>query len=165
MTERWDENCKSCQAIQGLISITNTPRILETPHWIVEHVYPTSIKGWLVVVLNRHCRALHDLTTEEIQEFGRLLPLICQALHKILQTESEYVVQFAEGEGYHHVHFHVIARLPQWPDTLKGRRVFSVVGNDVENPLSSEDLTPLVLEIREYMLKQLPADLLIDVDK
>ncbi len=165
MKEKWDENCKSCQAIRGLISITNTPRILETPHWIVEHVYPTSIKGWLVVVLNRHCRALHDLIDEELLEFGKLLKFLCGALHEVLQTESEYVIQFAEGEGYHHVHFHVIARLQRWPDTLRGRKVMDAAGSDVKNPLSSEELMPLVSEIREYLQKYLPADLLINTDK
>ena len=48
------------------ISLTNAPRILETPHWIVEHGHPTEILGWLVLVLNRHCPAIHDLTAEEL---------------------------------------------------------------------------------------------------
>ena len=152
MEERFDPNCSSCQAIQGLISLTITPRILETPHWIVEHAHPTSIKGWLVMVLNRHCSALHQLTAEEFEEFSKLMPLLCQALHEILKTEKEYVVQFAEGEGFNHVHFHVIARLPDWLVSLKGRRVFSAAGDQVENPLSSEVLTPLALEIRDYLL-------------
>jgi len=165
MEEKWDESCKSCQAMQGLISITNTPRILETPHWIVEHIYPTSIKGWLVVALKRHCRALHDLTEEELLEFGKLLKSLCGALHEALQTESEYVIQFAEGEGFNHVHFHIIARLQQWPDKLRGRKVMDAAGSDVENPLSSEELMPLVLEIRKYLQKHLPAELSIKTRK
>ena len=67
MPERFDNSCSSCQAIQGLITLTNTPRILETRHWVVEHVHSTAIKGWLVVVLNRHCHALHQLTAEEFE--------------------------------------------------------------------------------------------------
>ena len=152
MKERFDPNCSSCQAIQGLISLTITPRILGTPHWIIEHAHPTSIKGWLIVVLNRHCSALHQLTAEEFQELGKLIPLICQALHEILKTEKEYVIQFAEGEGFNHVHFHVIARLPDWPASLKGRRVFSAHGDRVKNPLPGEVLTPLALEIRDCLL-------------
>ena len=154
MTERFDNSCSSCQAIQGLITITNAPRILETRHWVVEHVYPSSIKGWLVVALNRHCHALHQLTAEEFEEFGRLLPLLCQALHEVLKTEKEYVIQLAEGEGFNHVHFHVIARLPDWPESFRGPRVFSGAGENVENPLPGEVVTPLALEIREYLLKR-----------
>ncbi len=126
--ERFDDKCKSCQAIQGLISLTNSPRIFETDHWIIEHLHPSSIEGWLVVVLNRHCGALHQLTEEEFTELGRLLRILSQALHEILRTEKEYVVQFAEGDGFNHVHFHVIARLPAWPESLKGASVFSGAG-------------------------------------
>jgi len=81
------------------------------------------------------------------------MPLLCQALHDILKTEREYVVQFAESTN--HVHFNVIARLPDWPVSLKGPGVFSALGKQVENPLSSEVLTPLALEIRGYLLTRL----------
>ena len=152
MKARFDENCGSCQAIQGHIPLTNTPRILETPYWIIEHVHPTSVQGWLVIVLNRHCGALHELTAEEFAEFGRLLPVVCRALHEILDTDKEYVLQLAEGKGFHHVHFHVIARLPDWPAELKGPGVFSGLGEQVETLLTSEVLTPLALRIREYLI-------------
>lgn len=150
--QRFDRDCQSCKAIQGLISLTNAPRILETNHWIVEHAYPTCIKGWLVMVLKRHCRALHQLTSEETVEFTQLIPLLCQSLHKILNTDKEYIMQFAEGEGFNHVHFHIIARLPDWPTALKGPQVFSGLGNKVDDPLSSEVVTPLALEIQEYLV-------------
>ena len=154
MNDRFDSSCSSCQAIQGRVSLTITPRILETEHWIVEHIHPTSIKGWLVVVLNRHCNALHHLTSEEFEEFGRLLPLLCQVLNEVLKTEKEYVIQLAEGEGFNHVHFHVIARLHDWPESLRSRRVFSGAGEQIVNPLPGEVLTPLALEIREYLLER-----------
>jgi diadenosine tetraphosphate (Ap4A) HIT family hydrolase len=152
---RFDEQCRSCQALQGIISLTNAPRILETPYWVIEHAHPTSIKGWLVLVLNRHCKALHDLTSEEFAAVGRLLPLACQALHETLHTEKEYVLQLAEGQGFHHVHFHIIARLPEWPETLRGPRVFAGLGEQVVNPLSSEELTALALQIRDYLMSHL----------
>ena len=114
-----------------------------------------------MIVLKRHCRALHELTREEMLEFGELLSNTCQALHNVMGTESEYVVQFAEGDGFHHVHFHVIARLPQWPDALRGFQVISGIGKAVINPLQSEDLTPIVTDIREYLKNNLPIDLII----
>jgi diadenosine tetraphosphate (Ap4A) HIT family hydrolase len=149
--QHWDEECQSCQAIQGLISLTNTPRVFDTAHWAIEHIYPTSIKGWLVLIIKRHCRAIHDLTKVEAEELGKLLPLVCQALHVVMKTECEYVMQLAEGEGFHHVHFHIIARMPEWPDKLRGRRVFDSVGKDIKNPLSTEELLPLTLKIGEYL--------------
>jgi diadenosine tetraphosphate (Ap4A) HIT family hydrolase len=155
MEARFDSSCDSCKAIQEIISLTNAPRILETPHWIIEHVHPTSVRGWLVIVLNRHCSALHQLNAEEFLALGQLLPLVCQALHDTLNTKKEYVVQFAEGEPFDHVHFHVIARLPDWPASLEGPRVFSGLGNNVNSPLSSEITTPVALRIREYLLARI----------
>ena len=152
---RFDDSCKSCQAIQGLISLTNTPRIIETRHWVIEHAHPTAVRGWLVIVLNRHCSALHELTEEEFEELSHLLRLACQALHQVLDTEKEYVMQFAEGEGFNHVHVHVIARLPDWPPELKGPRIFSGLGSQVENPLESMELSPLVEKIGEYITSRL----------
>jgi diadenosine tetraphosphate (Ap4A) HIT family hydrolase len=154
MERLYDENCQSCQALQNLISLTVTPRVLETPYWIVEHAHPTSIKGWLVVILTRHCSALHGLTKAEWEDLGQLLPKLCQGLHKILDTEKEYIIQFAEGKRFNHVHFHVIARLPDWPDDLRGRRVFSGLGVSVNNALSADDLIPLVQELRAYLLSE-----------
>ncbi len=151
---KFDKDCQSCQALQNLISLTIAPRVFETPYWVVEHSHPTSIRGWLVVILARHCSALHELTKEEWDDLGHLLPKLCNSLHKVLGTEKEYIIQFAEGKGFNHVHFHVIARLPDWPDDLRGRRVFSGLGNSVENPLSADDLTSLVQELRAYLLSQ-----------
>jgi len=107
-----------------------------------------------VVVLARHCSALHELTKDEWEDLSQLLSKLCQGLHKVLGTEKEYVMQLAEGEGFNHVHFHVIARLPDWPDDLRGRRVFSGLGLSVENALSANDLTPLVQELRAYLLSE-----------
>ena len=154
MEGAFDKNCQSCQALQNLISLTITPRVFETPYWVVEHGHPTSIKGWLVIILTRHCKALHELTKDEWEDLGQLLPKLCQGLHKVLGTEKEYVIQLAEGEGFHHVHFHVIARLPDWPDDLRGIRVFSGLGESAKDTLSADDLTPLVQELRAYLLSQ-----------
>jgi len=154
MEGAFDKNCQSCQALQNIVPLTITPRVLETPYWVVEHGHPTSIRGWLVVVLARHCSALHELTKDEWEDLSQLLSKLCQGLHKVLGTEKEYVMQLAEGEGFNHVHFHVIARLPDWPDDLRGRRVFSGLGLSVENALSANDLTPLVQELRAYLLSE-----------
>jgi HAD superfamily hydrolase (TIGR01662 family) len=164
MTPQFDGNCSTCQSVQGKISLKNAPRILETTHWLVEHAHPTSVQGWLVLVLRRHALSLHELTPAEAAEFGRLLPLACQALHLTLQTEKEYVMQFAEKEGFGHVHFHVIARLPNWPDGLKGPAVFSGLGAQVENPLPAETTAPLALAIRDYLLPRWYELIIFDVD-
>ena len=158
--QRFDDTCLSCRALQGLISLSIAPTILETPYWSIVHAHPTSIRGWLVLVVRRHCAALHDLTPEESASLGRLIPLACQALHATLQTQKEYVIQFAEAEGFDHVHFHIIACLPDWPASQRGTNVFSQLGDQVQNPLSSDVVTPVAMEIRGFLLEQLdPSEL------
>ncbi len=149
----FDDTCHSCQAERGLIPLTNAPVIARTEHWRVEHAHPTSVRGWLVVVLRRHRRALHDLLLEEWQDLATLLPLLCRALHQTLGTEKEYILQFAEHPRAQHVHFHVIARLPDWPDDLWGPAVFNGLGDKAQDPLPSEVTTPLALQIRDYLLQ------------
>ncbi len=151
MNSQYDDQCKSCKNLQGKISLSNAPRIFETSHWIIEHGDPTSIKGWLVLVLKRHCQALHELSEVEYSELSKLLKSVCEALHTLLDTEKEYVIQLAEMEGFHHVHFHVIARGKDWPEKLIGPRVFSGLGEKVDNPLPSDVTTPIALQIQSFL--------------
>lgn len=162
MSEQYKEDCLSCQSIQGLIKLTNTPRILRTRHWVVEHAGSASIKGWIIVVIDRHCTAIHDLTEEEMVEFGKLTWIISQALYNTMKTEKEYVIQLSEGKGFAHLHVHIIARLPEWPDELRGIRVMRAMGESTEDGLDAEEVTPLALEIREYLLKNLPAEMIVE---
>jgi diadenosine tetraphosphate (Ap4A) HIT family hydrolase len=118
----------------------------------VEHGYPTEILGWLVLVLNHHCPAIHGLTPEELISFGDVRGRVTRALHAVLGAEKEYVVQFVEAKGHAHVHFHVIARLPDWPDTLRGAKVFSANGSKAVNPLPSAVTPPLAERLRDYIL-------------
>ena len=154
-SDLFDDSCHSCQAERGLSSLTNAPVIARTEHWRVEHARPTSVRGWLVVVLRCHRRALHDLAPEEWQDLSTLLPLLCRALHQTLGTEKEYILQFAEHPRAQHVHFHVIARVPNWPSDLRGPAVFNGLGDKVQDPLPSEVTTPLALQIRDCLLQYL----------
>ena len=161
MAKKWDENCISCRVVRGKVRLSEVPRILETKHWVIEHGASVSIRGWLVLVLKRHCTAVHDLTEEEIVEFARIARIISQGLHAILKTEKEYVIQFSEGVGFPHLHIHIIARLPKWPKRLRGPRVMKAMGADVKGKLTKEEVTPLALEIREYLLKNVPGELVV----
>jgi diadenosine tetraphosphate (Ap4A) HIT family hydrolase len=140
--EQLSEGCRTCAALRGEISLTTVPRFHTGAHWVLEHVSPCSVKGWIVVVLKRHCRALHELSAEEYAELGLLLRATCTALHETLHSEKEYVMQFAEGEGFHHVHMHVIARTPDWPTDFRGPRVFNAMDAKYGAPLTVEELTP-----------------------
>ncbi|MEO5900714.1 MAG: HIT family protein [Ilumatobacteraceae bacterium] len=97
-------------------------------YWQVGHCHPVAVAGWLVLVLRRHARALHELTEAESASLGRWLPAVAAALHEATQSEVEYVMQFAEGQGFHHVHFHIIGRTVQWNPAWIGPRVWGAFG-------------------------------------
>lgn len=129
----------------GEITLTNGPRLVLDEHWLVEHVQPCGFAGWLVLVLRRHARALHDLEADEAASLGRWLPRLTSALHEVTGSELEYVMQFAEGDGFHHVHFHLIARMPEWPDAWRGPDVFDAMKSD--EPISAAEATALVTAV------------------
>jgi diadenosine tetraphosphate (Ap4A) HIT family hydrolase len=151
MSEQYQPDCLTCQALQEKIRLTEAPPLIETGLWKVEHAYPTSVRGWLVMVPKRHCDAIHQLTVEELAEFGRLLGLCSRALGEVLGAQKEYVMQFAEQQGFSHVHFHLVARLPDWPASLTGAQVFSALGDKVKHPLNQDEVLPVAVELREWI--------------
>jgi diadenosine tetraphosphate (Ap4A) HIT family hydrolase len=111
------------------------------------------VVGWLVLVLRRHARALHELTADEAVALGRWLPAVTAALHDATGCELEYVMQFAEGDRFQHVHFHIVARAHDWPDEFKGPRIFAAWGT--ASPVSKADTTRLMEAIARSMSVEL----------
>lgn len=151
MTATIQSECLTCQALEGKIRLTDAPPVIETDYWKVEHAFPTSVKGWLVLVPKRHCEAMHQLMPAELSELARLLGLCSRALAEVLGAQKEYLMQFAEQKGFHHVHFHLVARMPDWPENLTGAHVLSALGEKVKNPLPQEEVIPLAVELREWL--------------
>ena len=139
-------SCGTCRSIAGELSLTNAPRLDLDEHWIVEHAHPVAVSGWLVLVLRRHARALHELTDVEAAGLGRWLPALTRALHEATGCELEYVMQFAEADEHRHVHIHLVARATDWPDDLRGPRVFAALGGG--DPVSAEDATRVIEAVR-----------------
>ena len=94
----------------GEVVLTNGPRLELDAHWRVGHAHPVAVVGWLVLVLRRHARAVHELTEDEATSLAHWLTVLPRALHHATSCEPEYVLQFAEADGFRHVHFHLIAR-------------------------------------------------------
>ena len=141
--------CVTCKALAGEVVLTNGPRLDLDEHWRLEDCHPVAFVGWLVLVLRRHARALHELTDIEAGALGRWLGVLPGALHDATGSELEYVMQFAEGDGFHHVHFHVIARDPLWPPNWKGPDVWNAYG--VDDPVGSGPVTELMLAMGQSL--------------
>jgi diadenosine tetraphosphate (Ap4A) HIT family hydrolase len=142
-------DCTACRALAGEVVLTNGPRIELDDHWRVEHCHPVATPGWLVLVLRRHARSLHELSDAESAALGDWIALLPKALHAATGCELEYVMQFAEGEGFHHVHVHFVARAAEWSSEWKGPRVFSAFG--AEDPVTSDRVTEIMRAVAGYL--------------
>ena len=58
-------------------------------------------------------------------------------------------MQFAEGDGFEHVHFHLIARSHDWPAQYKGPRVFAAWS--VTNPVSADEATRVIRAVGSHL--------------
>lgn len=108
--------CATCRSVSGVAPISPGERISESPAWVLEHAYPTSLRGWLVIVLRRHAEALHDLTPDELGELGELLRVASAGLRAETGCLKEYVLCLAEAPGFQHLHFHIVPRAHDLPE-------------------------------------------------
>ena len=132
--------CLTCLSNSGEKRISPGPMIYEGIYWYLEHAYPTSLKGWLVAVLKRHVEALHELTPEEFTELGIIQARATKLLFETLNCEKEYVMCLAEGEGFHHIHFHIVPKPRNLPDELKAARIFALLKVTAEEALPPQEV-------------------------
>jgi hypothetical protein len=122
----------TCRALAGEIVLTNGPRLELDDHWRVEHAHPVAVAvavavaGWLVLVLRRHARALHELTEEEATTLGRCPAVLPEALHHATGSEVEGLEPVVEGPG-----------------------VFGALG--VDEPVSAERTTQVVHAVGAFI--------------
>ncbi|MBI2888948.1 MAG: HIT family protein [Candidatus Liptonbacteria bacterium] len=135
--------CLTCKSLRKEISLTPGEVIYSGTFWQVEHAYPTSVRGWLVCILKRHASALHELTKEEMRECAEIHHACVSALRKETGCEKEYSACFAEGAGFNHVHFHIIARPKDLPEDARGPHIFTLLGKKMESPVPEEEIASL----------------------
>ena len=140
--------CLSCKAISGERPISPGPRLFEGEHWLVEHVYPTALKGWLVIVSRRHVEALHSLAQDEFIELGDVLGRAVKVLRGALDYEKEYTMCFAEAPGFKHVHFHVVPKPHGLPQELSSGRIFGLMDPGGYSPVPTDEIAAFCEEIR-----------------
>ncbi|HTP11499.1 MAG TPA: HIT family protein [Anaerolineae bacterium] len=142
--------CLTCRSISSERRISPGPTIYEGRYWLIEHAYPTRLKGWLVIVLKRHAVALHELTREEFIELGELQALAVRLLHETLDCAKEYAVCFAEKEGFRHIHFHIVTRSHDLPDELKGTKIFAMISVTEAEALPPEEIRTLCETLKAH---------------
>lgn len=109
------EGCLSCEVVAEKAP-TPGGWIFVGDHWTVSHaVSPAQLAGFLIVQPKRHVEHVAELTRDEAAELGPLLAETCRAIGEVLRPAKTYVCSF--GEAVKHVHFSVIPRAPDMPDS------------------------------------------------
>ena len=145
--------CLSCLSLQGIQRISPGPFIYEGSFWVVDHAYPTSLKGWLVIVLKRHVEALHDLTREEFQELAEIQYRLARVMGSSSAIEKEYMMCFAESEYFHHIHIHFVARPRDLQQEAIGPRIFTYLNVDRQSAVPPDEIKILSVELKEILSK------------
>ncbi|HKF36859.1 MAG TPA: HIT domain-containing protein [Ktedonobacteraceae bacterium] len=144
-------DCLTCLSLIGERRISPGPFIYEGTYWVVDHAYPTTHLGWLVIVPRRHVEALHELSKEEFEELAQIEYKLVQVMHTDAAVQKEYLMCFAEGESFHHVHVHVVPRPADLPDDLKGPRIFGLLASDETQAIPTPTLSAFCEEFtRKY---------------
>jgi diadenosine tetraphosphate (Ap4A) HIT family hydrolase len=126
-------------------------RIAQTRSWRVAHAFNTGLPGWLVLLPTVHITALSELSDVAAAELGPMLRALSDALHEVVGCVKTYVLLLAEAEGFGHVHFHVIPRMADQPDELRGPRIFAMLGLPPDQCVSADEMDRLGRAIRERL--------------
>ncbi|MCY3781571.1 MAG: HIT family protein [Chloroflexi bacterium] len=145
--------CKSCERLanrdRGEAALWDN--IYRSAYWDVVHAYNSSYLGWLVLVLRRHAEAIDELTADEAGELGNLLRRVSLALKQQLGCSKTYVMQFAESAEHPHVHFHVVARMPEQAPEDRAYRIFRHLGVPLAQRCGEEELNQLARGLKAYL--------------
>lgn len=145
-------SCLSCRSLSGEKRISPGELIYDGNYWIVDHAFPTTHVGWLVVVLKRHVEALHELTRDEFVELALIEEKLIRFFHQELGSSKEYVACFAEAEAFKHIHVHVIAKTPGFPEDAAGSKVFRLIKVAPEDVLPTEDIIKLTSRMKQALV-------------
>ncbi|MGH2506854.1 MAG: HIT family protein [Ktedonobacteraceae bacterium] len=144
--------CLTCLNLSGERRISPGPYIYEGVHWLVDHAYPTMHLGWLVILCRRHIEALHELSREEFQELAEIEYRLVQVMSMDKTIEKEYMMLFAEGEGFQHLHIHMVPKPVDLPAEVKGPRIFARLAVSVEQAIPAQELTTFCEEFTRKIL-------------
>ncbi|GGV14275.1 hypothetical protein GCM10010182_38580 [Actinomadura cremea] len=146
-------DCLICDNNTHRFSLPAREHVASDDHWRVAHAFGTGTPGWLVLAPLRHVTTIAELTRAEAELLGPWQARLSRALHAVTGCAKTYVAQFAEAEGHAHVHFHVIPRMPDQPEELRGPRVFGALGRPEEADLTPAHRDELAMRLRQELTR------------
>ncbi|MEU8045713.1 HIT family protein [Micromonospora echinofusca] len=121
-------DCYTCHRNRQIDTLPARELVAVDEHWRVAHAFDAALPGWLVLVPRRHVASIAELTDAEAASLGTWQVRLSRALRAVTGCSKTYVMQFAEKEGFAHVHFHVVPRMPDLPDDRRGPAIFGYLG-------------------------------------
>ncbi|MFG2823448.1 HIT family protein [Kitasatospora sp. NPDC048365] len=143
-----EPECYSCGREAESDSLPAWESIAVDDHWRVVHAFGVSLPGWLVLLPRRHVTSIAELTDAEAELLGGWQVRLSRALAVVTGCAKTYVAQFAEREGFAHVHFHLVPRAADLPESVRGPRVFGLMGG---TGLPAGELDRIALRIRSVL--------------
>lgn len=146
------EGCYPCRE-QALPERRPWQEVLQTPHWRAAHAFNSTLPGWLVLVPTSHVTAVADLSADAAAELGTLIHRLSRALHEVTGCVKTYVMQFAEADGFSHLHVHLVPRAADLPATLKGPAIFGYLTDDEGDALSQDERDALAGRLQQVLAR------------
>lgn len=126
-------------------------RIAFDQNWRVAHAIGSALEAWLVLLPRRHVTTIAELTDTEADGLGTWQVRLSRALHQVTMCAKTYVVQFAEAEGFAHVHFHIIPRLPDHPQDRRGPAAFSYLSGPAHEQVPAQRMDSIGESLRRAL--------------
>lgn len=146
-------DCYACRQEAVFDDLPPRERVAGDALWRVAHDFNTALPGWLVLLPRRHVTAVHDLTDAEAAELGRWQVALSRALRLATGCVKTYVVQFAEAEGFAHVHFHIVPRMPDLPTDLRGTGVFELLRRPEPERVTPQQADAMAMALRAHLAR------------
>lgn len=146
-------DCYSCAQEAKDGELPPSENIAADDHWRVAHALGTALEGWLILLPRRHVTAVSELSDAEARELGVWQVRLSRALHGVFGCEKTYIAQFAETEGFTHVHFHVVPRSPDLPRELRGPGIFELM-RPGRPPVTRQRIDEIARELRDELARQ-----------
>ncbi|WP_020578226.1 HIT family protein [Actinopolymorpha alba] len=129
--------CHSCDQEANFDGLPPRELIASDEHWRVVHAFNSGLLGWLVLTTRRHVMELAELNDAEVATLGAWQVRLARALGEEFGTSKTYVAEFGEVSGFH-LHFHVVPRLGDLDDAMRGPGIFSFLGVSDDEQVSAE---------------------------
>lgn len=120
-------------------------------HWRVAHALDAAVAGWLVLLPRRHVVAVHDLTNAEASALGVWQVKLSRALQSMTGCAKTYVVQFAEAEGFAHVHFHIVPRMADLRPEHRGPGIFELLRRPERERVTADQADRIAQSLRAQL--------------